>query len=150
MNKRIFRVALLLLVATMLLSSCGKPPKMEVENGQYTNKKSGVTYLRAPMNYEATSIVKGKTVARVAQDKLADIVLYEIESTAPEKLRQLISGIKNSPGCFQRTAVSATGRIAHSGHGIYHSINHMLRFLTGSSSIIQINHCINPTAPKLP
>ena len=86
MNKRIFRVALLLLVATMLLSSCGKPPKMEVENGQYTNKKSGVTYLRAPMNYEATSIVKGKTVARVAQDKLADIVLYEIESTAPEKL----------------------------------------------------------------
>lgn len=86
MNKRLFRVALLLLSVILLLSSCGKPPKMEVENGNYTNKKSGVTYLRAPMNYEAVSIVKGKTVARVAQDKLDDIILYEIENTDPEKL----------------------------------------------------------------
>ena len=86
MNKKIFRAALLLLCIVTLFSSCGKPPKMEVENGNYTNKKSGVTYLRASMNYEAVSIVKGKTVARVAQDKLDDIILYEIENTAPEKL----------------------------------------------------------------
>ncbi len=86
MNKKLFRTALLLLCVVTLFSSCGKLPKMEVENGNYTNKKSGVTYLRASMNYEAVSIVKSKTVARVAQDKLDDIILYEIENTDPKKL----------------------------------------------------------------
>lgn len=86
MNKNLFRAAMLLLCIVTLFSSCGKPPKLEVENGNYTNKKSGVTYLRAPLNYEAVSIVKDKTVARVAQDKLDDIILYEIENTAPEAL----------------------------------------------------------------
>lgn len=86
MNKKLFRAALLLLCAVTLFSSCGKPPKMEVQNGDYTNKKSGVTYVRASMNYEAVSFVKDKTVARVAQDKLDDIVLYEIENTDPEKM----------------------------------------------------------------
>lgn len=86
MKRKVFRAFLLLLCMVTLFTSCGKPPKLEVENGNYTNKKSGVTYLRASMNYEAVSIVKGKTVARVAQDKLDDIILYEIDNTAPEKL----------------------------------------------------------------
>ena len=86
MNKRIFRVAVFLLSMILLLSSCGKPPKMDVENGSYTNTKSGVTYVRAPMNYEAVSFIKSRPVARVAQDKLADIVLYEIEGTASDKM----------------------------------------------------------------
>ena len=86
MNKNLFRALLLLLCAVTLFSSCGKPPKMEVENGNYTNKKSGVTYLRASLNYEAVSITKSKTVARVAQRKIDDIILYEIENVAPETL----------------------------------------------------------------
>ena len=80
---RIRRVALLFCLAlALLLCACRGsdiPAFEKNDDGEYVNPETEVSYLSAPWNYEAISRVTSRPVVRIEQDKIDDVVLYEIE-----------------------------------------------------------------------
>ncbi len=86
MKKLFIRGTLCLLCALLLFSSCGKAPKMEYENGVFTNSKTGISYLPASVNYEAISYQGDTPVARIIQKGMGDLLVYRMSGVAPEKM----------------------------------------------------------------
>jgi len=88
MKNALLRLLPLLLCAVLLLSSCHRPVVLDVDakGGSFTNNKTGVTYLIAPDCYEAISVLKDRSVARIKYDGMDDVTLYEIEHAAPEQM----------------------------------------------------------------
>lgn len=85
MKKRFVTLLSLLACASLLLASCAKLPKMEYENGVYTNAKTGIRYTAAPAYYEAIALEGEEAVARVMQ-KDNELLMYQMKGVAPEKM----------------------------------------------------------------
>lgn len=84
-RKRVCLLALLLAVL-MLLAGCGNPIKLKYDEktGEYTDSKHDVTYLRAPMYYEAAGVKIDSPYAKL-DTKLAQ-TLYEMDDADPEDM----------------------------------------------------------------
>ena len=76
--KLIFRTLSLLLCCVLLLASCSKLTTLKFEDEQYKDTKNNVTYLQAPLCYEAVKLVDGG-VARVKRSVGEDLVLYAVD-----------------------------------------------------------------------
>ena len=85
MKRNLIRTLLLLLSLVLLLSSCSKIPDLDFENGSYVNKKSGVSYLAAPLTYKARNPVENGEIAKIPYKKTDDMVLYSIDKVDSEK-----------------------------------------------------------------
>ncbi len=74
-------IGVLCLALALLLCACSgeEIPAFEKEGEGYVNPETKNTYLAAPWNYEAISCVTNKPVVRIAQDKIDDVILYEVE-----------------------------------------------------------------------
>ena len=94
MKKVWMRFLPLLVCAVLLLSSCNRPTAldMDAKNGSFTNTKTGVTYRLAPDCYEAISILKDHSVARIKYDGMDDVTLYEIEFATSEEMIASLEG----------------------------------------------------------
>lgn len=92
MNNRLrpsLRPLALLLVGLLLLSlgACSSVPKLETGDGRYHNAATGVTYLQAPPCYRAASYKQDAAIAKIAESKVDDVILYQInESLSPDAL----------------------------------------------------------------
>lgn len=85
-TKSVLRLSLLALSLLLILSACSGVPKMKIEEGRYLNSKTGITYLEAPLCYKASSYKKNGAVAKIAEKKLDDILLYQINDEIPSEL----------------------------------------------------------------
>lgn len=86
MKRFLLRILPLVLGALMLFSACAKPPEFERENGVYAYEKGGVSYVPAPMYYEAIGFKEGSEIARIKQKGLEDILMYPIEGVDPSSM----------------------------------------------------------------
>lgn len=84
MKTKGLHILLPLLCLTLLLGSCAAPA-LKVENGVYSHPKTEVSYVRAPLCYEAVAIVENQSVARLKQGG-DDVVLYAIPDTDTAKM----------------------------------------------------------------
>ncbi len=74
-----------LLLCLLLLASCARAPKLKYEDGAYHISGLG-TYVPAPDCYEARSIKTDKTVARMEQGELDDLLFYAIPDVPAEQM----------------------------------------------------------------
>lgn len=86
MKKTWFRLLPLLLCAMMLFSGCAKLPKLEYEDGVYTNQKTGISYLTASVCYEAISFKEDSEVARIERKGVDDLLMYPINGVDSAKM----------------------------------------------------------------
>lgn len=85
MKRTLLRTLLLLLLASLLLSSCSKIPELDYSNGSFVNEKSGVSYLAAPLNYKARNYLENGEIAKIPYKKTEDMILYSIDKVDSEK-----------------------------------------------------------------
>ena len=77
-------VGLLVLALALLLCACsGDLPAFEKDGDGYVNPETRVSYLAAPWNYEVFERMENRPVVRIAQDKIDDVILYEVKDTDP-------------------------------------------------------------------
>lgn len=79
MKTKALRLLLTLVGVSLLLCGCAAPA-LKVENGVYSHPKTDVSYVRAPLCYEAVAIVESEAVARLKQGG-DDVILYAIRDT---------------------------------------------------------------------
>ncbi len=87
MKRKSVSLLTLLLAVLMLLSGCGNNPvklKYDEQAQTYTDSKHDVTYLRAPIYYEAAGVKIDLPYAKL-DTKLAQI-LYQIDDADPEDM----------------------------------------------------------------
>ncbi len=85
MKRNLLRTLLLLLTALLLLSSCSRLPDLDYQNGSFVNKKSGVSYLAAPLTYKAKNRVENGEIAKIPYSKIDDMILYSIDKVDSEQ-----------------------------------------------------------------
>lgn len=84
MKTKALHLLLTVLCVSLLLCGCAAPA-LKVENGVYSHPKTEVSYVRAPLCYEAVAIVENEAVARLKQGG-DDVVLYAIRDTDTAKM----------------------------------------------------------------
>lgn len=76
--KSILRSLSLLMCCVLLFSACSNLNTFKFEDEQYKDTKNNITYLQAPLYYEAVKLIDGG-VARVKRSVGEDLVLYAVE-----------------------------------------------------------------------
>ncbi len=83
--KQKIRMLSVFLCCVMLLASCSNLNTIKFKDEEYIDNKNNITYLQAPLNYEAVKI-KENGVARVKQKVGDDIILYPVEGIGTEQM----------------------------------------------------------------
>lgn len=79
------RLLSMLLCCMMLLASCSNLNTIKFQDEEYIDKKNNITYLQAPLTYEAVKISENG-VARVKQKVGEDVILYPINGIGTDKM----------------------------------------------------------------
>ncbi len=85
MKRALIPLCALLLACASLLGGCSNLETLQFKDDQYVDKKNDITYLPAPLCYEAVGIKK-EGYARIKQNDREDETLYEISGVEPSKM----------------------------------------------------------------